>query len=351
MILLSIFNETKKKQEIILKERTLLNKGEDFKLGAAEDVQINEKNELMLKEKRLQGTYMSPVINANKFRDLVCSWNAETPKGTEIEVFFQVRKEGTWSKWFSYGKWSSYGNRGSIEAQCDDIARMDIDTLTILNGEEADGFRYRITMSRKEKNTKSPKVKAIWAALKAFEKTEQHFNKNKACTVELDVPVRSQMVIPKIGNLICSPTSLAMVMEYYGQKIDTEEVAENVFDYGAKIYGNWSYNVAYAGSKGFTAYVDRFSSIDEIKDKIVMGIPVIASVTTKSKNDLNGAPMAYPSGHLLVVRGFKVKNGEEYVIVNDPASPSHDTVRREYNILEFEKAWRKIVYIVTPDLK
>ena len=38
------------------------------------------------------------------------------------------------------------------------------------------------------------------------------------------------MVVPEIGSVICSPTSVSMVLEYYGYDIDTEEVAENVLD-------------------------------------------------------------------------------------------------------------------------
>ena len=44
---------------------------------------------------------------------------------------------------------------------------------------------------------------------------------------------------------------------------------------------------------------------------------------------------------------YNAKDGEEYIIVNDPASPEVDKVRREYKLSDFEKAWRNIVYIVS----
>lgn len=330
--------------------RTLIDKGNDFKLGVLDCVNLNN-NKLVLKEDCIEGSYESPEISSNIFKNLVSSWNAETPEGTEIEVCFRVRSKDKWSKWFSYGKWSIHGNRGSIKGQKDAMVYMDVDILKTVDEIEADGFKYKITMTRNDTCKESPNVKAISATLKLSENTETAFGRSKNWIRELDVPKRSQMVVPKIGNIICSPTSLSMVMEYYGKKIDTEEVAAKVFDNGEGIYGNWSYNVAYAGSLGFAAYVERFASADDIKCKIAEGIPVIASIRTKSKEDLCGSPSAYPSGHLLVVRGFAIKNGEEYVVVNDPAAMEHDTVRREYKLSEFEKAWGKIVYFLHPDSK
>lgn len=337
-------------QQRIFMGRTLIDKGDDFRLGVLDCVKSSN-NKLVLKEDCLKGNYESPEINSNRFKNLVSSWNAETPEGTEIEVCFKVRSEDKWSKWFSYGKWSIHGNRGSIKGQKDTMAYMDVDILKIAYEKEADGFKYKIIMTRDDTNKESPNVKSISAALKLCQNIQSSLGESKSWIRELDVPKRSQMVVPKIGNIICSPTSLSMVMEYYGKKVDTEEVAANVFDNGEGIYGNWSYNVAYAGSLGFAAYVERYTSADDIKCKIAEGIPVIASIRTKSKEDLCGSPSAYPSGHLLVVRGFVIKDGEEYVIVNDPAAMEHDTVRREYKLSEFEKAWGKIVYILHPDSK
>lgn len=338
-------------QALTLKERTLKHKGADFIQGTGDGVRLNAKNEIELQENMLQGSYLSPEINSNKFRDLVASWNAETPELTEIEVLFQVRKEAEWSKWFSYGKWSSSSSRGSIKGQKDDIAVMDIDTLKILGVSEADGFRYKIRMTREGIEAPTPRFKAISAALRLSENSASVTDENKKWLRDIEVPQRSQMVIPKIGNIICSPTSLSMVMEYYGVKVTTKEAAAGVHDSGADIYGNWSYNVAYAGSKGFYSYIERFPSADGIKERIADGIPVVASIGTKAKEELIGSPMAYPGGHLIVVRGFTIKDGEEYIIVNDPAVPDHATVRREYKLSEFEKAWSGIVYILKPEFE
>jgi hypothetical protein len=328
----------------------IINKSENFKLGQLEDVEFNDQDEIILKNNKIYGRYVSPIILTDKFKQLVSSWNINTPEGSEIELSFQVRVDDKWSEWFSYGKWTSTGERGSIKNQKDKIANMDIDTLEILEGKEADAFKYNIILKRRNIKNHGPKVRSIFATLKLSKEIKSAFLENKSYLVELDVPERSQKIVPEIGNRICSPTSLAMVLEYYGHNIKTEEVAEDVLDRSIDIYGNWSYNVAYAGSKGLTAYVARFSSVDEIKDKIADGIPIIASIKTKEEGILMGAPTIYPSGHLLVVRGFTIKDGEEYIIVNDPASPDENSVRREYKLSEFERAWSKIVYILKDEI-
>lgn len=326
----------------------ITHRNRDFMLGKGERIKLNDRNEIILNDNVIEGKYFSPVIKVSKFKQLVSSWNVDTPEDTEIELAYKVRVNGKWSMWFSYGKWSSEGNRGSISNQRDSIANMSIDTVEVLYGKEADAFKYSIVLTRKNIDIDSPKIKTVFTALKLYEEKNSSSAVNKNWLVELDVPERSQMIVPKIGNSICSPTSLSMVMEYYGENVDTEKVAEHVLDKNADIYGNWSYNVAYAGSRGFTSYVAYYTSIDEIKDKISNGIPVIVSIKTKSKNTLAGAPMTYPSGHLIVIRGFKIKNGDEYVIVNDPAAPDNDTVRREYKLSQFERAWNKVVYILFP---
>lgn len=332
---------------ITLEGKTLANSGEDFRLGYFEKAKLNDKDEIVLDAENLRGSYISPKIDCSKFNSLVSSWNAMTPKGTTIEVFLKVIVDGKWSSWFSYGKWSTNGEGGSIKNQKYEIAHMDIDTLIILNGKEGNGFKYKVDVSRDDISNESPKIKAIYTTLRISEEiTRDDLDKYHDWTGDLDVPKRSQMVVPEIGNIICSPTSISMVMEYYGKKIDTEIVAEGVLDKGANIYGNWSYNVAYAGTVGFTAYVDRFTSVNEIKEKLSKGIPIVASIRTKDKGELENSPMAYPGGHLLVVRGFKIKDKDEYVIVNDPAAPNHDTVSREYKLSEFEKAWGGVVYIL-----
>lgn len=322
-------------------------RGEDFKKGEIKNINLNKNWKLELKSRSLQGLYTSPIIKTEKFDGLIASWNADTPGNTSIEVSIQVRVKDNWTAWYSYGRWSSNKDSGSVENQKDRFAKMSIDTLEILSNQYADALRYRIKLRRKKETMGTPKVKSIYMALRAKEKEEYDFSRDIDYLIELDIPERGQMKIPDIGNRICSPTSLAMVLQYYGINMITEEVSSCVLDNTMDIYGNWSYNASFAGSKGLDSYVARFDSVNAIKEKIAEGIPVIASIKTNSASTLIGAPQTYPSGHLIVIRGFKIKNGEEYIIANDPASPEEEKVRREYKLSDFESAWSNVVYIIS----
>lgn len=339
-------NSFKNLKDINFNEATLINKNEDFYNGFGKGLNINNTGEMVLEENSLEGIYESPIVNTREFKDLIGSWNGEAEDRSEIELSIQIKQNEVWSRWFSYGKWWSSSNTGSIKDQKDNIAFMDVDLIKVLDELNADGFRYRVSLRREEINIPTPKIRLVSVTLNLNNSESQAPETSKEWEIELDLPQRSQMIVPKIGNVICSPTSLSMALEYYGYSEETEEVAKGAFDNGAEIYGNWSYNVAYAGSKGFTAYVARFTSLEQIKAMISQGKPLVASIRTKTAEELQGAPQAYPGGHLIAIRGFKLKDGAQYIIVNDPAALDNESVRREYLSEQFLKAWNGVVYII-----
>jgi hypothetical protein len=171
------------------------------------------------------------------------------------------------------------------------------------------------------------------------------------------IPVveRSQQSYPG-GNGWCSPTSLSMVLAYWGSisnrsdwNLDAPEVAAGVADHGFKfLTGNWSYNTALAGSlDGMRAYITRFSDISELEDWIAAGIPVIISARYDLLQD--GRPDDF-SGHLTVCRGF-TENGD--LIINDPwTDVKIESVRHVYKRENVRRAWatsHNTVYLVYPE--
>lgn len=326
----------------MLPSNTLILEGLDLNKGAKTGLVFRD-GAIGLAKGQIQGILESPVLAVPEFVDLVASWNSTTLRGAFVELFVKVKGE-SWSQWFSYGRWSDNArNIGSIKGQKDEVARLEVDLLRVLTA-GADAIQFRLELTRENPDVPTPRVRLI-----AFTWTPKKLADNKytGANMALKVAPRAQLPVPKIGNIICSPTSLATVMAYHGRDESTEFVAAGARDNGAGIYGNWSYNVAYASEKGFTAWVQRCDSMEDVLHYLRQGLPIIASVRIADKEELTGARSAYPGGHLLVITGLIRQDGKDYVLVNDPAAQTEEEVPRQYRLDQFMQAWsNRIIYVL-----
>lgn len=155
-------------------------------------------------------------------------------------------------------------------------------------------------------------------------------------SIKLNVPKISQMVQQvEYTQDICSPSSVAMVLGYYGVNIDTPTIASMVYDNSLSIFGNWIFNTSYVSTKGLYSFVARINSFKTLYKLLDAGVPVIASITFGS-GELKGSPIKKTKGHIVVIKGLKT-NGD--VIVNDPAFCDSRKVEVTYNSYEFFRAW------------
>lgn len=307
------------------------------------NIKADEEGGLTLGENGDVGIIESSEIDTNGFINLVPSWNAVAEGGATVEVLISVRVDNEFTGFFSAGIWSR-DERGSIKGQNEDKALMDIDTLKVKSG-EAHAFKFKVILKKEKSNGKLSFKRAAFT-LKYANAPEIEDNNEYPDFMDISVPKREQMTVPEVGNIICSPTSLSMILDFYGSSEDTRAIAELAFDQTAKIYGNWPFTAAVATEFGLKSYVKRLHDLEEAKEYISKGIPLVASVGIKDKNELKGAESSYPDGHLLVIRGFKRIGDREFVLVNDPATLNMDNIYREYDYNEFKKAFSGIVYVV-----
>lgn len=361
---------------------------EDFSQGThegTEPVPVNN-GAVALKSGMTKGTYTSPEIATKPFEYLILSWNADTPKGTYIEIEGRVHAgtEGNrkWSNWLSWGYWSASaftgpdgktmlpGSAPAAKAE-DAVAKVDIDELYVRGsaGETADRFQFRVTLHGAEGS--APKVYLVAGTIRnslkgqAIAKAVQPGDPDLAkLDKDLDVPAYSQYLRQtSISGSICSPTSVAMALGYFGVDVSPEEAAWGVNDYEGDMFGNWPFNTAYASAHGLTAYVEYGTPAEgmdpwyAVKREIYNGNPVIVSVRyrrpgvmTSSEPEVEGVPIDSTSGHLVLIRGFTWKDGREYVIVNDAAARKLEEVRRLYPADQFFRAWtKKVMYVIRRD--
>ncbi|MFM1846665.1 MAG: hypothetical protein RL417_139 [Pseudomonadota bacterium] len=155
-----------------------------------------------------------------------------------------------------------------------------------------------------------------------------------------------------IGPRICSPTSVAMILNYYGFAVSPVEIAERSYAEAHDLYGVWPRNIWAAslhGVAGCLMHIESWSTVDYFLRR---DIPIAASIRYR-RSDLNDAAFYRPNdeltSHLVVVTG----HGGGKIFVNDPAAQGVGKVPCAYDRREFERVWfggSGIGYILLPPL-
>ena len=293
------------------------------------------------------GELLSEVHQADfPFNNAVLSWNADAPAGTSLRFELRVVGDGGWSRWYTMGEWRADGGR-SVSGQSDANGKVDIDTLKL--NSTATALQYRVEFSSSSA-ANSPLLRQVSVVYADMRKglAGPPLGRPAGAVRDLQVPGFSQLEQdPSVALKICSPTSLAMVLQYWGLNKSVPEVYTGVQDHTTGIYGDWPFNTAFAGANGFNARVDRFYSIEQLEREIAAGRPAIISISY-SAGEITGAAAISTDGHLIVVRGF---TPEGDVIVNDPVAPNSRSVRLVYRRDQLSRVWLRsggIVYLVSP---
>lgn len=332
-------------------------------------------------------------IDTSYFGDgLVLSWNVGNANGATLKFELRAKYFDHTTPYYTLGTWtpdSTRGNRESTNHQSDVYGKVLTDTLILKD--RAHKFDIRVTSDRALMTSDGPTIKALYLSLTAAELQSQvptdpserpkspagpyvrgtlsgrpgEFVSRPSPMIAprsvdsnpsrwgnlLFVPRRCQGDYPN-GGVICSPTSLSMIMGYWAEKLNrpeldegVEKVCAGVFDPNWPGTGNWPFNTAYAGSfPGMRAFVAQLRSSKVLEELTAKGIPVACSVSydllkgkgVRGKND----------GHIVVCVGF-TKSGDP--IFNDPGRKE---VRLTYNRWDFERAWatsNRTTYIVFPE--
>ena len=337
--------------------------------------------------------FTSPKIEAAiDWNELVASWNFRGDAQLGLEVEARAIHSGGETKWYRLGKWSLEPKRfprESVPAQRDDDGAVATDVLKLQR--KARALQLRVTLRgvnelapikflgvaicdreivgeagtdlsadgdlrsssrrndgprnslRRDEFHESPRGDELRESLPSLPPNKEAWSRS------LDVPRQSQMAFENGGEW-CSPTAVTMMLSYWAEKLsrpelrhDVPEAAQAVNDPNWPGTGNWSFNMAFAGSHdGIRAYVARMSDVSELEDWIAAGVPVAVSVRY---GILKGAENP-GNGHLVVCVGF---DQEGNIIVNDPGRTQ---VRQTYSRENLVKAWARsenTVYLIYPE--
>jgi len=299
---------------------------------------------------------LSPEIKTTgEWNQLIVSWNTAAPAGSYVKVEAEAEGPNFATSFYTMGLWSPDDKsfpRASVSDQNDAMGTVDTDTLVLKH--KATAVRIRLTLGGAAGALPSMKFLGL-----SFCNTDVApvpvESDHSAWGQNIPVVERSQQSYAG-GNGWCSPTSLSMVLAYWGARsgqpewdLDAPEVAAGVFDHNfKKATGNWSFNTAFAGHlDGMRAYVTRFDDIAELEDWIKAGIPVIISARYDLLQDGRAEDL---NGHLTVCCGF-TETGD--LVINDPWTDLKvESVRHIYKRENVCRAWatsHNTVYLVYPE--
>jgi hypothetical protein len=259
---------------------------------------------------------------------LVPSFSALTPTPISFRFETSVRRLGAWSSWVAT---DTIGSAVFDPLPATDTLRADIDELTTASPVEA--IRLRLRWRGGRGALASPWLIALSASDRRPPPSPPSPVMARGAT--LRVPAISQMTVGgREAMRICSPTSVAMVLGYWGHDVPALALAADVFHAATDRYGVWPAAIAAAARHDVAGYLLRFPDWAAAAWCLEQQMPIVASIRFAA-GELRGAPLVETSGHLVVLTGY---DGDA-VLVNDPAAAAADTVPRRYLLSELERVW------------
>lgn len=289
-------------------------------------------------------------VDTPHFSQLLFSWNAYRPACGFFTFFVQVRDAQTkqWGKWHRMVDWGA-------RVQCSYVSKFDamseyLHVRLEVPRSKADGFRIKMVGNRADMSF----IRSYAVCLSNF----SLFSPESQLSLYKNLPSTCIQGVPRIAQLsldhhkkesLCSPTSCSMLLSYLLNKtVSPIHFATMSFDHGLKAHGSWPFNMAHAfeySDGRFHFVTARAPSFKTVYQRLKKGLPVVVSV----RGPLEGAPLPYSSGHLLVIVGWDTMNQE--VICHDPACHHHEAVEKRYPLESFLRAWERshrLVYLARP---
>ena len=321
---------------------------------------INDVGSVMFAPSSSPSMLTTEVIDPGfSFTQLILSWNA-TMLDTISVLHFSVDVSPDSEKWqtFDYQAWGAQidgdtSERGSKNIQ--GLGRIVTDFLVLEKPMHyarvslaAVGLPGAHGVNLRRLSLSFSSNESDW---KTYNKIHSALARPEYGKVKLAVPYFTQRSLPSnLSGNCCSPTSVSMVLNYYGRSVTPEEFAYLVYDPRGEIYGNWPYNAAAAYIVGMgRTWVETHCSFDEIYDEVAAGRPVVISIAY-GYDELPHSPIHEAlEGHLITVVGF---DGPDVVICNDPAGHNVEDGIVNYPRRELEIIWQKhggVAYHIWPD--
>jgi hypothetical protein len=297
----------------------------------------------------ITGQWTSSWIESSTlFDEVLPSWNVDLPEGAAFRVDLSVRSSGETkdSPWLDMGGWGGWpeADRAPHEFNGGAVA---VDILRLDDPRSEARLRVRTRGLQAGEVIKLKRLNLCFSS-RELQNTRE-FGPRPSEPFRMDLALRRQAdERPELAPRICSPTSVAMVLEHHGASIPTAEVAALLYDAENDIYGNWNRAIQGAWLLGVPGTLIRVQSWDEACSYMAGDRPLVISIGVQP-GQLTGAPYESTAGHLLLLCGFD-SQGNAWVL--DPATPREDLDPKRYSLAELEVVWLErggFAYLIAPN--
>lgn len=272
---------------------------------------------------------------SSHFTECLPSWNVASVEPFAVEIRTQPEGSERWTPWLLIGDWGVPERAEDVMTACDE-ARVAVDILEATGPQCRAQLRF-LPAGEQPLDPAAIRASAVFTDRRLLDtRVTAAASEPWPLPVQLSVPARSQRSAGEdIGHRICSPTSVAMVAAFHGERVPTRAMAATVHDPSFDIYGNWNRAIQGAYSHGVGGELLRFSSWEGVAAYLRAGRPLVASIRV-APGELRGAPYEKTAGHLLVLTGLGLGG---VVLVNDPAASWPGVVPRRYMRADMEQVW------------
>lgn len=272
-----------------------------------------------------------PISIPQGFKQAIPSWNLLQAEGTSYRVLFRAcRANGCWTPWFTNEPSPATGEK----QECLDV-RWEMDQL--LSDETLTHFQLGVHLNRESANQPSPALRALYlAAFRPSRNGPALPSRPPEPVAPIPHPFTFQYLLdPLIGGVICSPTSVSVVLRGAGIDVEPLKVAQLAYHAGYGIYGVWPMAVHAAYQLGMNGWVQYISGWSQAVRYLRRGVPLVTSIAFKGE-DLKEPPYPGTEGHLLVLLGVDEKGCP---ITHDSRLPEERGAYLHWNPDDFSKAW------------
>lgn len=297
-------------------------------------------------EKIGKGEWVSPKIDTPfPFDELIYSWNIRLKDQEAFRLYLKVEfNPGDETVWLYAGFWGEVKDLvENREKPKFDRGLLDMDWLK-LNAKAA-SYRYKVVDSGTKTLSTLPSLMVITTDNHPTPQLAKRFSPvyqgEPVSGRVFDIPLRLQ--IDSHGNPMksrCQSAALASALEYYGKRLNLEDIVSYIHDPEYDYPGLWPRVIGAAGQFGFDGYVDRIRDWNAVRNALAQKKIILCSIRM-AEGDCKAPPYPEMGNHIVVLNGI---TDDGRAVVTDSVAALWEGRRGylcQWFLEDFEKVWMK----------